>query len=568
MEENEESPRLKGIVIITLPPADNPSLGKTITAFTLTDESQFQPPSNHHQNQIEPPSQPSQSQEDSQSTHAQIPFSLKRFLFYIPIPLFGLVFMSLIALSYWVSFSQETLYELREIDDDQKSNTIIFPLFPKGGIGGSLQGEFEIKLGRFVGSNSKIGKIRLSDGLSQRKSLKSMIAESKIDSTAVLPLKGNIYPDGLYYTYVLVGTPPRPYFLDMDTGSDLTWIQCDAPCTSCAKGAHPFYKPAANTIIRSDDSYCAEVQINQRTNCATCHQCDYEIEYADHSSSIGVLARDKFHMRNSNGSIVSSNFVFGCAYDQQGLLLNSLIKTDGIIGLSRGKISLPSQLANQGNVRNVVAHCLAAEAGGGGYMFLGNDFVPYQQIAWVPMLNIPFITSYHTALTKITYGGKGLSSGGINDEVVLFDSGSSYTYFPKRAYNELVAELEGTFGESLIQDASDNTLPVCWHIKFPVSSVADIRHIVKPLGLHFRSKWWIKSTKLQIPPEGYLVINNKGNVCLGILDGSEVQHGSSLILGDISLRGQLFVYDNVNQKIGWIKSDCSRPKRFERPPFS
>ena len=80
-----------------------------------------------------------------------------------------------------------------------------------------------------------------------------------------------------------------------------------------------------------------------------------------------------------------------CAYDQQGLLLNSLIKTDGIIGLSRGKISLPSQLANQGNVRNVVAHCLAAEAGGGGYMFLGNDFVPYQQIAWVPMLNIPFM---------------------------------------------------------------------------------------------------------------------------------------------------------------------------------
>lgn len=52
-----------------------------------------------------------------------------------------------------------------------------------------------------------------------------------------------------------------------------------------------------------------------------------------------------------------------------------------------------------------------------------------------------FRTSYHTALTKITYGGKGLSSGGINDEVVLFDSGSSYTYFPKRAYNELVAEV-------------------------------------------------------------------------------------------------------------------------------
>lgn len=39
----------------------------------------------------------------------------------------------------------------------------------------------------------------------------------------------------LYYTQILVGNPPRPYHLDMDTGSDLTWIQCDAPCSSCAK---------------------------------------------------------------------------------------------------------------------------------------------------------------------------------------------------------------------------------------------------------------------------------------------------------------------------------------------
>lgn len=39
----------------------------------------------------------------------------------------------------------------------------------------------------------------------------------------------------LYFTYILVGTPPKWYYLDMDTGSDLTWIQCDAPCRSCGK---------------------------------------------------------------------------------------------------------------------------------------------------------------------------------------------------------------------------------------------------------------------------------------------------------------------------------------------
>lgn len=30
-----------------------------------------------------------------------------------------------------------------------------------------------------------------------------------------------------------IGNPPKPYFLDVDSGSDLTWLQCDAPCRSC-----------------------------------------------------------------------------------------------------------------------------------------------------------------------------------------------------------------------------------------------------------------------------------------------------------------------------------------------
>jgi hypothetical protein len=38
-----------------------------------------------------------------------------------------------------------------------------------------------------------------------------------------------------YYTSINIGNPARPYFLDVDTGTDLTWIQCDTPCTNCTK---------------------------------------------------------------------------------------------------------------------------------------------------------------------------------------------------------------------------------------------------------------------------------------------------------------------------------------------
>lgn len=36
-----------------------------------------------------------------------------------------------------------------------------------------------------------------------------------------------------YHVTISIGQPPKPYFLDIDTGSDLTWLQCDAPCTKC-----------------------------------------------------------------------------------------------------------------------------------------------------------------------------------------------------------------------------------------------------------------------------------------------------------------------------------------------
>lgn len=37
----------------------------------------------------------------------------------------------------------------------------------------------------------------------------------------------------LYYAEVLIGRSAKVFYLDMDTGSELTWLHCDAPCRSC-----------------------------------------------------------------------------------------------------------------------------------------------------------------------------------------------------------------------------------------------------------------------------------------------------------------------------------------------
>ncbi|KAA8542694.1 hypothetical protein F0562_023807 [Nyssa sinensis] len=186
------------------------------------------------------------------------------------------------------------------------------------------------------------------------------------------------------------------------------------------------------------------------------------------------------------------------------------------------------------------------------------------------MVNSPFTTLYLSEVVKMSYGSNRLSLGSLGNEVgrVLFDSGSSYTYLPEQAYSDFVVSLQDVSSKGLIQDASDPTLPICWRAKFPIRSVTDVKQFFKTLTLQFGNKWWIASTKLRIPPEGYLIISKKGNVCLGILDGSKVHDGSTIILGDISLRGKLFVYDNVKQKIGWAESDCVKPpQNFKSVPF-
>lgn len=98
-------------------------------------------------------------------------------------------------------------------------------------------------------------------------------------------------------------------------------------------------------------------------------------------------------------------------------------------------------------------------------------------------------------MTKISYGGKQLSLGGDGFGSAVFDSGSSYTYFTKEAYNDLVASVSIIFNyerivslsfwkflylsfffmqfqdisaKGLFLDASDHTFPICWKAKFPI----------------------------------------------------------------------------------------------------
>lgn len=72
---------------------------------------------------------------------------------------------------------------------------------------------------------------------------------------------------------------------------------------------HPLYKPSSD-LIPCRDPLCAAVQPEYYRS-ETPEQCDYEVEYADGGSSLGVLLRDAMHFNLTNGLTQSPRLGIG-----------------------------------------------------------------------------------------------------------------------------------------------------------------------------------------------------------------------------------------------------------------
>lgn len=376
---------------------------------------------------------------------------------------------------------------------------------------------------------------------------------SSVGSSVLLPIYGNVYPSGFYYVQLNIGRPPKPYFLDPDTGSDLTWLQCDAPCIHCTKAPHPYYQPK-NDLVVCKDPICASLHSGDH-KCDDPEQCDYEVEYADGGSSIGVLVNDVFPVNLTNGMRLRPRLAIGCGYDQ--LPGTSYHPLDGVLGLGKGKSSIVSQLSSQGLVRNVVGHCFSRR--GGGFLFFGDDVYDSSKVVWTPMSR-DYLKHYSPGFAELILGGR---TTGLNNLLVVFDSGSSYTYLNSQTYQTLLSFVKKDLSGKPLRDAvDDETLPFCWKGKKPFKSIRDVKKYFKPLALSFGNGWKGK-TQFEIPQEAYLIISSKGSVCLGVLNGTEVGLQNFNIIGDISMQDKMVIYDNEKQMIGWQPSNCDRPPKSD-----
>nr|CAB3467886.1 unnamed protein product [Digitaria exilis] len=225
------------------------------------------------------------------------------------------------------------------------------------------------------------------------------------------------------------GTPARPYTVVFDTGSDVSWIQCQ-PCSGhCYKQHDPIFDPTKSATYAAVPCRNKECRA-AGGKCDSNGTCIYKVHYGDGSSTSGVLSHETLSLTSSSAL---HGFMFGCGEKNLGLFGH----VDGLIGLGRGKFSLSSQAAK--SLGATFSYCLPSHNGTQGYLTLGSTPVS-NKVQYTAMIQKPeYPTFYFVDLVSIDIGGYVLpvpptvftSTG------TLLDSGTTLTYLPSKAYTLL-----------------------------------------------------------------------------------------------------------------------------------
>lgn len=379
-------------------------------------------------------------------------------------------------------------------------------------------------------------------------------------SAVDLSLGGNGLPSetGLYYTKVGIGSPPKDYYVQVDTGSDLLWVNC-VECTECPKQSDLgieltlYDSKASNTSkpVYCDGEFCKSTYDNQVSDCKPQKSCLYSITYGDGGTTSGYFVKDDLTFDKVNDNLHSeptnSSVIFGCGAKQSGGLGSSSDEAlDGIIGFGQANSSVLSQLAASGKVKKIFSHCLDS-IHGGGIFSIGEVIEP--KFNTTPLLSGQ--AHYNAVLKDVEVNKEFLQlSSGIldfgDDMATVIDSGTTLAYLPETVYEQLIDKImAGQSGLKLL--LVDNQF-TCFEYS---GNVDDGFPLVK---FHFEN-----SLTLTSYPHDYLFKTKDSEWCVGWQKSTaKTKNGKDMtLLGDLVLSNRLVAYDLENMTIGWTEFNCS-----------
>uniref|UniRef100_A0A7N0ZZK1 Peptidase A1 domain-containing protein n=1 Tax=Kalanchoe fedtschenkoi TaxID=63787 RepID=A0A7N0ZZK1_KALFE len=406
--------------------------------------------------------------------------------------------------------------------------------------------------------NESVGmdELRARDAARHARMLQQVVVGGVVDFQVVG--SADPYLIGLYFTKVKLGYPPAEFNVQIDTGSDILWVNCRG-CTGCPQISGlglelNFFDVASSSsasMVSCSDPVCSSVVQTTAAGCSTeTNQCGYSFQYGDGSGTSGYYVYDLLNfdtiMANSFVANSSAPVVFGCSTLQSGDLTKSVRAIDGIFGFGQQDLSVISQLSSRGITPKVFSHCLKGEGNGGGILVLGEILEP--GIVYSPLVQSQ--PHYNLVMQSITVNGQALPIdpavfATTNNQGTIIDSGTTLTYLVAEAYDSFVAAISASVSQSTTTTTSNG------HKCFLTST--SITDIFPPVSLNFAG-----GASMLLRPQDYLIqtgfADGAAMWCIGF---QRVPDDGITILGDLVLKDKIVVYDLARQRIGWANYDCS-----------
>ncbi|KAG5556747.1 hypothetical protein RHGRI_007123 [Rhododendron griersonianum] len=366
------------------------------------------------------------------------------------------------------------------------------------------------------------------------------------------------YIVGLYFTKVKLGSPPREFNVQIDTGSDILWVTCNS-CSDCPQSSGlgielNFFDAASSStasLISCSDQLCASIVQTAAAQCSTQNnQCSYSFMYGDGSGTSGYYVTDMLSFDTVMGPSLVANssapVVFGCSTYQSGDLTKIDKAIDGIFGFGQHDLSVISQLSSHGVTPRVFSHCLKGDGSGGGILVLGE--ILDSSIVYSPL--VPSQPHYNLYLQSIAVNGQLLPIDPAvfatsTNRGTIVDSGTTLTYLVEEAFDPFVKAVTAVVSQSATPFISKGNQ--CYRVPTSISE------IFPPVALNFAG-----GASMVLRPVDYLVhdgfVDGAPMWCIGF---QRVQDPGVSILGDLVLKDKIIVYDIAGQRLGWADYDCS-----------
>lgn len=362
------------------------------------------------------------------------------------------------------------------------------------------------------------------------------------DSKANLPaLSGSTVGAGNYIVTVGLGTPKKDLSLIFDTGSDLTWTQCE-PCVKyCYKQKEPTFNPslsASYTNISCSSSLCsALISATGNTPGCTSSTCVYGIQYGDSSFSVGFFGKEKLTLTSTEAF---DNFLFGCGQNNQGLFGGAA----GLLGLGRDKLSLVQQTASK--YGKYFSYCLPSSSSSTGHLTFGRGSGASSSVKFTPLATISQGDNFYGInIEGISVGGTKLSisSSIFSNAPGIIDSGTVITRLPPTAYSALSSAFKKLMTRYPTAPAL-SILDTCYDLsKYKSVNIPKVSFLFSG------------GTNVDLDPSGILYAASASQVCLAFAGNGD--DTDVLIYGNVQQQSFEVVYDVAGLKLGFGPKGCA-----------